>query len=140
MAIVSKEALLSKRVETETGFAEEHVEIPGMGEVRVRGLSRLETLQIGRSTQDPGKAERMALAMGLVEPAMTEAEVAKWQKSCTSMELEPVYLAIGRLSGMLGDSAKQAYKEFEEEPGSEFRVFPGSEAVDDGGAPSGGDE
>jgi hypothetical protein len=141
MAIATKELLLAKRVETETGFPEETVDVPGLGcEVRVRGLSRLETLQIGRATQDAAKSERMALAMGLVEPAMTEAEVGGWQKLCTSKELEPVYLAIGRLSGMLPESPKEAYREFEVDPGSEFRVLPGSEAVDVGGAPSGGYE
>lgn len=140
MAIVDKEALLAKRAETETGFPEELVEIPGMGEVRVRGLSRLETLNIGRTTQDAAKAERMSVAMGMIEPAMTEAEVGRWQKLCTNKELEGVYLAIGRLSGMLSDSPKQAYKDFEVDPGSEFRVLPGAETLDDGGSPTGGDE
>lgn len=140
MAIASKEALLAKRAETATGFPEKLVEIPGFGEVLVRGLSRLETLNIGRSTQDAAKQERMTVSMGMIEPVMTEAEVGTWQKVCTNNELAAVYLEIGRLSGMLPDSPKKAYKEFEEEPGSEFRVLPGSEAVDDGGAPTGGDE
>lgn len=143
MTIVSKEALLAKRSDTETGFPEDLVPIEGLGEVRVRGLSRFEVLHT-QSVPDTGgrtaAVERRTVALGVVDPPMTEAEVGQWQKSSLSGELDAVTYKIGELSGMLEGSAKAAYKKFEEEPGSEFRVLPSAEARDVGGPTAAPDE
>lgn len=139
MAIVDKQALLAKRSETSTGFPEALVPIPGLGEVLVRGLSRFEVLHL-QKVKGATDIERLTVSMGMVDPVMTEAEVGQWQKSSIGAELDRVTHKIGELSGMLAGSQKAAYKEFEEEPGSEFRVLPGSEAIEDGSAAKDGTE
>ncbi|GIH07500.1 hypothetical protein Rhe02_55670 [Rhizocola hellebori] len=134
MTILSAEALLAKRDSTTTtGFPEEVVPIPGLGEVRVRGLSRFEAMHVqGLPNAIAREIETVSLAM--VEPAMTTAQVKEWMKTGGAGEFEPVSQKIQKLSGMDKGAAKQAYRDFEVDPGSEFRVLPGAEAVDDGGA------
>jgi hypothetical protein len=139
MGIADKNALLAKRADTATGFPEDTVTIPGIGDVLVRALSRFEVMAVQKA-KGPLMVERATVAFGMVDPVMTEADVAEWQKVSVGGELDKVSQRIGQLSGMLADAPKQAYKEFEEEPGSEFRVLPGAEAGDDGVAASGGDE
>lgn len=140
MTILSKEALLARRSETTTGFPEDLVEVASLGgEVRVRGLSRHEVVHV-QSLKGAAKIEQVTISLALLEPAMTEAEVAKWQKVSDWRELDRVTHTVMRLSGMLPEQRKEAYKEFEEDPGSEFRILPSAEAVDDGGTASGADE
>lgn len=117
---------------------EADVDIPGVGTVRVRGLSRVEAMLVQKA-QGVDATERRILAYGMVDPEMTEVEVARWQKSSVAGEIEPVSRKIAELSGMLDNSAKEAVKEFEANPDSEFRVLPGAEAGHDGGPASDGD-
>lgn len=141
MATASKEALLSYREATDSGFPEDDVEIPGLGTVRVRGLSRHEVIHV-QAANGKGVAavERLTVSLGLIDPQMTEDEVRQWQKVSGAMELDPVTRAIARLSGLAPGADKQAYKDFEADPGSEFRLLPGEGASDDGGAAAPGDE
>lgn len=127
---VDKELLFKSRL------PEEDVEIPGVGTVRVRALSRDEALKV-RGTSDVATIERRMIAMGCVDPVLTENEVKRWQLAATAGELEPVTLKISELSGMTDDAAKEAYKAFEEDPDAEFRVLPGEQAGDDGGTSEG---
>lgn len=119
------------------------VEIPGMGTVRVRALNRAEVMLLQKMAsdgKDPETVERRMLSIAMADPKLTEAEVGQWQKACLAGELEPVTDAITELSGLGQGAQKETYKEFEADPGSEFRLLPGTEAVDDGGAASGADE
>lgn len=114
---------------------EADVEVPGVGTVRVRGLNRGEALSIQNVKDGPGMVaamERKMLALALVDPVLTEAEVGQWQKAATAGELEPVGDKVSELSGMTPGAAKEAYVGFEENSDAEFRVLPGSEAGDDG--------
>lgn len=131
---VTKELLLKSRLE------EADVEIPGVGTVRVRALSRAEVLDV-QKLQDKGTArmERRMLSLAMVDPQLTEAEVGEWQQASAAGEMEPVGLKVQELSGMLEGADKAAYKEFESDPDTEFRVLPGGEAGDDGGQAPGGD-
>lgn len=88
----------------------EDVEIPGVGTVTVRGLSRAESLIVGKAEGDPTATERAMLRFGLVDPAMSETDVKEWLKVAPNAHVDPVTKAIARLSGMLEDSAKAAYK------------------------------
>lgn len=130
---VSKEALLARRHDTVTGFPEDDVEVPGMGTVRVRGLSRHEVIHVQSAKGGPVKVEQLTVSLGLVDPQMTEDEVRQWQKLSIGGEMEPVTLAIGRLSGMLPGADKEAYKSFRDESDAGVRVLPGAEAGPDGG-------
>ncbi|MEU7817060.1 hypothetical protein [Pseudonocardia sp. NPDC049154] len=107
MSNVSKETLFKARL------TEEDVEIPGVGTVRIRALSRAEVLAFrSRKVEDVADMERALLSKGLVEPALTEDEVRQWQEASAAGELEPVTRAISRLSGMDETAAKEAVKRF----------------------------
>jgi hypothetical protein len=131
---VDKDLLFKPRL------AEADVEIPGVGTVRVRALSRAEVLLVRKATDLAGDVdgpralvlERKMIATAMVDPVLTESEVGRWQNASAAGELEPVTDAIQRLSGMLPTAAKEAYRDLEADPEAEFRNVPGSEAGDDG--------
>jgi hypothetical protein len=103
---IDKTALLAKR------FGVHDVEIPGVGTVQVRPLSRAEALELQGKELDAAVMEQRLLALALVAPKLTEAEVAEWQANSPAGELEPVGDAILVLSGMKKESAKEAVKTF----------------------------
>jgi hypothetical protein len=125
---VDKELLFKPRL------PEDDVEVSGVGTVRVRGLSRAETLDIKHRADGTAAVERAMLAHGLVDPQLTEEEAGRWQEACLTDELETVTGRISELSGLRDSSAKEAVKEFEANPDAEFHVLPGTEAGNDGRA------
>lgn len=104
---MDKEALFTPRL------PEEDVEIPGLGTVRVRGLSRAEAMKI-RDRSDVEAQERLMIALGMVDPKLTEAEVGKWAKAAPAGELQPVSEVIGRLSGLIEGADKSDLPEVRE--------------------------
>lgn len=88
-------------------LGEETIDIPGVGEVRVRGLSRGEVLLLQKSSSNPTQLEQKVVAIGMVEPQLTDKEVGAWQKASSSGEIERVVDAINRLSG-LGQGAQKS--------------------------------
>ena len=81
MAIVDKSKLLARRV------AEDTVEIEGLGEVAVRGVTRYELLSAGKGVNEekvPDLIERRMLVAGVAEPELTMAEAEEWQKSAVA--------------------------------------------------------
>lgn len=97
--MIDKELLLKRRLN------EREVEIPGVGTVRVRGLSRAEALACQKvGTSDVGALEQKILHLGLVDPRLTEVEVAEWYAAAPAGEIDPVTTAIQELSG-LGEGA-----------------------------------
>jgi hypothetical protein len=130
---MDKEALFAPRL------PEDDVEVPGVGTVRVRGLSRAEAMHV-QAANGPEATERRILALGMVDPPLTEAEAGRWQKASPAGELEPVTDRIAELSGMKPGADKETYKSFRDGSESGVRVLPGAEAVDDGGPAPGGDE
>lgn len=131
---VDKESLLKARL------PEADVDLPGVGTVRVRGLSRAEVLEIQKvAGSGTAMLERRMIAVAMVAPRMSEGEVREWQEASPAGELEPVTDKIQELSGVAADSAKAVYKEFDADPAGEFRVLPGGEAGDDRGPHVGDD-
>lgn len=118
---MDKELLFKSRL------PEADVDIPGVMTVRVRGLNRAEAMMV-QEANGTEATERKILALGMVDPQLTEAEVGRWMKASIAGEIEPVSRKIAELSGMLDGADKQAYKDFEESAGSEFRVLPDPEA------------
>lgn len=104
--MLDKEALLKAR------FGEEEVEIPGVGTVRVRALTRGQALQVQGTEMDVAEMERKLIAWAMVEPTLTEDEVRVWQDSSPAGELQVITDAIIRLSGMEKHAAKEAVKSF----------------------------
>lgn len=106
MAAISKADLLKKR------FGVEDVEIPGVGMVQVRPLSRAEALALQGVELGVEEMERRLLALAVVSPQLTGDEVGEWQANSPAGELEPVVRAITRLSGMEQSAVKEAVKQF----------------------------
>lgn len=117
---LDKELLFKPRLE------EADVEVPGVGTVRVRALSRAELMLARKATDLAGEVdgpralvlERKMIATAMVDPALTEAEVGRWQNASGAGELNVVSEAIQRLSGMLDDAEKESYKSVRGESGS----------------------
>lgn len=110
MRILSKEELLAKRQDTESGFPEDVVPVPALGGgVRVRGLSRKEFLHLNEG-DDGFDFEDRAMAAGMLEPRLTVEEVAHLRTVSPGMELQDVFMKINELSGISKDAAKEAYK------------------------------
>jgi hypothetical protein len=105
MATVDKAALLAKR------FGVEDVEVPDVGTVQIRPLSRAEAHGLRGQEMDEQQMEIRLLALALVEPKLTEADVKEWQEAAPAGELEPVVRAILRLSGMEAQHAKATFPE-----------------------------
>lgn len=119
---------------------EDEVPIPGRGTVRVRGLSRLEMWEMRQlDTSAPGAFERELLSRTMLEPALTAEEVGVWQAGSGTTEVDIVAKAVHALSALDTGAAKEAYKEFDEDPDSEFRVPPSPGPGHDGGADASGD-
>lgn len=99
---VDRELLLKVRL------AEEAVEIPGVGEVRVRALSRAELMEMheGRDGRGQVGTEVFCLVRGLVAPALSEDDVRELLAGSPGGELQPVVDAIMRLSGMTEGAQK----------------------------------
>ncbi len=104
-ALLTPRAILSVR----------DVELPGVGTVRVRALSRAEVLELNEAkpATDDAKAmlafEAKFLALGMVEPALTEAEALSWLQSAPHGENDPVTDAIRSLSGLEVRADKAAF-------------------------------
>ena len=115
------------------------VDVPGVGTIHVRGLSRAEVLAFDNSVDAAGREQKL-VALAMTSPRMTEEEVATWQTTSGMGEIESVADKIMRISGLKKDAAKEVYREFEADPAAEFPVLPGREAGDDGGPAPSGDE
>lgn len=106
MSRVDKEALF------QPNFAEQDVEIPGRGTVRVRAMSRADVLEIRDEELPVAEMERKLVSAAMVEPELTEDEVRRWQEASTAGELEPITEVIMQLSGLEQDAPKRAMKKF----------------------------
>lgn len=103
---MDKSALLTERL------PRGEVEIEGVGQVTVRGLSRYELLLAGKGVADGDvvRVEQRMVAMGMVDPPMSEDDVAAWQKASPAGEIMPVVNKINELSGVGKEFQKNAYK------------------------------
>lgn len=100
---MDKSKLLADRV----GLNTEDIEIEGVGTITVRGLSRFELLVAQKKHEgDTLKQERCVLSIAVLDPVLTEDDVASWQRTSPPMEIERVARAVNRLSGIGKDAAK----------------------------------
>ncbi len=83
----------------------------------VRGLSRDETIEVGRFSEGPefkrdGEAgyEAKMLSYGLVDPAMTYEEIRRWQKSSPGMQIQELSEKVNELSGLTKEVRKDITK------------------------------
>lgn len=59
---------------------------------------------------DPTELERYVLSRSVVDPELTEDDVAEWQKASPAGEIQSVFEKILDLSGMTVGAPKAAYK------------------------------
>jgi hypothetical protein len=105
--VVSLDALLAG------SLPEDVAEIPGVGAVRVRGLSRAELHLLTKKDGGNPRAETSDLfyfTHGLVEPKVTEAQAHAIFESMGFGALQPVIAKISELSGVSREAQKDAYK------------------------------
>ena len=92
-----------------TGLPQDDVEIPGVGSIRVRAMNRGELLMAGKIGDD-GKNQRAmemyVLSSCVLDPEMTQDDVADWMASAPAMEIQPVVQKINELSGVSQGAAK----------------------------------
>lgn len=108
MSAVDKAALFAPRL------PEEDFEIPGVGTIRIRALTREEALGLRDRDLTVAQVELALLQAAMVAPALTGEEIVRWQKASPAGELEPVTAAILRMSGMAKSAPKEAMKSFRE--------------------------
>lgn len=88
------------------------IALPSGASVVVRGLTREEALGVNGEEMDAAEAERRLVALALVDPEMSEAEVGEWQKVALAGELAPLADAILDLSGMTMEAPNRAARRF----------------------------
>lgn len=111
---VSRDDLFRLRLDTS------EVELPGLGTVKVRALSREEVLGFRKVKtedglglgEDPGAMECHMVAAALVDPKLTVEDVQRWQSVSPVGELEVLTDAIAEVSGMNTGAVKEAVKRF----------------------------
>lgn len=97
--MIDKEALLK------SALPEAEVEVPGRGTVRVRALTRAEALRLQRA--DIVEADVIALAAGLVDPALTIEEARTLVETSSATEVvQPIITAVMELSGLIEGAQK----------------------------------
>lgn len=97
-----KSKLLANRVPTG------EIEIPGVGTLKVRGLSRQELIDAQK--WEGLEQERKILTAALIDPKLTEDEVAQWQAGSPANEINDVAMRINELSGIAQGAAKESFK------------------------------
>lgn len=103
-----KAKLLAKR----TGAAATKTVTVNGVDVTVRALTRREILRAQKlhDGTDIELIERAMLAIAIVDPVMTEDDIATWQDVSPAGELEPVTDAVSELSKINIGAAKETYK------------------------------
>lgn len=102
---MDKTKLFAKRL------TEEEYELPGVGTITIRSLSREEAMRLRGKDMDYPTVERRMLAAAMVDPEMTEDDVLEWQSAADAGELEGVTRRIATISGLDMERAdKAAYK------------------------------
>lgn len=108
MAAVTKADLLAKR-----SGGTRKVDVPGVGQVEVRGLTRGEALSIQKSgALEAADMEALLISLAMVDPALTPDEVRQWQDVAPAGELEPISEAIQEMSGLKASVVKEQMQSF----------------------------
>jgi hypothetical protein len=107
---VDKNTLLSQK------FGTRDVEIPGVGTVTIRALTRGEALKIQGDEMVAEIMECRLIALAMVDPQMTEEEIQEWQDASPAGQMQPVIQAILEASGMSEEVTKEAYADFRGRP------------------------
>lgn len=123
-----------------TALPERVIDIPGKGEVRIRGLSRGEAKHMAAMADtDKDAVDGWMVAKCLLDPVLTVEEATAWLDSAPVDEAAAVILPMLELSGLVEGADKKAYAQFRGD-GSGGRVRPGGEAGPDSEGTAGVDQ
>jgi hypothetical protein len=102
LEVASIEDLLQETTEIETLDIEVTLLNGRKGKVVVRPLNRLEALKFKRTKTNVPLFEQRLLAIGMVEPSMTQQQVAVWQtRDKANGNIKKISDAIAEISGMV---------------------------------------
>jgi hypothetical protein len=90
----------------DVSLPEEDFEVRPGKWMRLRALSRAEMTRGQKLEDNRAKQEQYLVSLASVNPKLTEADVARWQRSSAFMELERVGRKINELGGIGKDAAK----------------------------------
>lgn len=86
-------------------------EIPGLGMIQLRPLSRAETIEAQKFKDDVLQAERFTLSRAIVSPEVKEHHVAAWQRGSFPLEINAVADKINEISGLKKGADKSSVDE-----------------------------
>lgn len=89
---------------------ERDVELPGVGTVRLRGLTRAQVMEISKGVNAGKNMEPVALSWSLVDPELTVDEVCELFTVASFAEIQLLSTTVNELSGIAGLADKEAYK------------------------------
>lgn len=98
--------MIEKDVFLKPVLPEREVDLPGLGTVRVRALSRSEAVGLAVHKNDVRKLECQIIRCGLVDPVLTDAEMVGWYAEAPSGLVDLLIAAIDSLSGMSDGAPK----------------------------------
>ena len=101
--IVSKEALAAPRLRGEI------FPLPGVGNIRIRSLSRAEALKLESAGSEATK-QAMIVMFGVDAPRLTHADVNAWFEAAGAGELQGLLDRLAEISGLKEEAPKAAYK------------------------------
>lgn len=95
---------------------EETVEVPDVGTVTVRGLSRGEVFKLQQKALNPDDLEVHLLVRGMVDPELTKDEVVTWRDEAMGDVIDPISTRIMELSGLAPGQQTQKERNFRPGP------------------------
>lgn len=95
----------------------EDLTLPSGKVVQVRGLTGFEVRVMHKKRRGGVDPDSVLLAMGLVQPKLTEAEAERWLRAKPAGETNAVMEKIRDLSGLNDKSPEAAYKSIRRGPG-----------------------
>ena len=129
--MLDRETLLKARLPERT------VTLDGVGELRVRALSRAEAIRLKDFAEKTAEGESLVLKLGVVDPVLSDDDVRAWRDAAPAEEIETVLGAILDMSGLTPAERRATKASFPAGSGSAARVPPGPGARDDGGPAAG---
>lgn len=105
--MLTREQILAKKL------SQEVIDLPSGGQVKVRGLTRDEAL-LTQDREGTAARDNYVIATGLLDPKLTEDDVAAWAATGATGDLNTISLAIAHLSGMGEGAGKSGVAELGE--------------------------
>jgi hypothetical protein len=92
----------------------EDYELPDVGTIKIRGLSRREAVRLDNAP-DAAARDVIIFRAGIVEPALTENEIRRMMDARPAGELEDLSRRIAELSRLLPGADQEQYKSVRDE-------------------------